>query len=111
MKVGYRASTADGERFRKEFGIKYMPSIHMPRWASRITLEITDIRVERLHDISEEGAKAEGIDTNGFISKIDGITGRENRIYFSTLWKSIHGHGSWDANPWVWVVSFRKLDA
>ena len=82
----------------------WRPSIHMPRWASRITLEVTGVRVERLQDISEEDAKAEGVTLKG-TSRYDG----EARDAFESLWCSINGAESWDANPWVWCVSFRKL--
>ena len=82
---------ADGEMPGDE---RWQPSIHMPRWASRLTLEITGVRVERLHDISEADAIAEGCDS------ADG---------FRELWGSINGDGAWDANPWVWVVVFRQV--
>lgn len=82
------------------------PSIHMPRWASRITLEITAVRVERLNDISEEDAKAEGVAPSQHI-----ITPPEAlyRVGFLKLWQSIYGAESWSANPWVWVIDFRRV--
>lgn len=76
-----------------------LPSIHMPRWASRLTLRITDVRVERLQDISEDDAYAEGVTH----AEWGGMNAREG---FRRLWESIYGTGSWDANPWVWVISF-----
>lgn len=79
----------------------WKPSIHMPRWASRITLEITGVRVERLQDISVEDCRAEG---GMYDSPVD------VRAWYRDLWESINGPGSWDANPWVWVVEFRRLD-
>jgi hypothetical protein len=88
------------------------PSIHMPRWASRITLEITDVRVERLQDISEEDAKAEGIEQIGcnWRNYLDGADSMTSPIHsYRTLWESINGAGSWDANPWVWCITFRRL--
>lgn len=78
------------------------PSIYMPRWASRITLEITDVRVERLRDISEADAKSEGVRC--------GIDCPDHRIAFGRLWESINGHGSWESNPFVWCLSFRRID-
>ncbi|CUW11431.1 Uncharacterised protein [Serratia grimesii] len=75
----------------------WRPSIHMPRWASRLTLEITAVRVERLQDISEADAIAEG-GTKHF-----------NIDWFGPLWASIYGEESWNANPWVWVIEFRRV--
>lgn len=79
----------------------WKPSIHMPRWASRISLEITDVRVERLDDISNADCFAEGLPSD---------TTKGNRTWFSDLWEEINGKGSWAANPWVWVIEFRKLE-
>ena len=75
-------------------GDRWRPSIHMPRWASRITLEVTGVRVERLGDVSESDARAEGV---------------QSVAEFKELWASINGPSSWDANPFVWVVSFRRM--
>ncbi len=86
----------------------WRPSIHMPRWASRITLEITDVRVERLQDISEEDAEAEGADP--VLVPPDGGD-YPHRQGFLDLWESIYGQDSWDANPWVWCISFKRIDA
>lgn len=86
---------------------KWKPSIHMPRWASRITLEVTDVRVERIQDISEHDAIWEGCEPSVDAS---GVT--PARKHFAVLWDSINakrGYG-WGTNPWVWVVTFRKLD-
>jgi hypothetical protein len=83
-------------------------SIHMPRWASRITLEITEVRVQRLQDISEEDAKAEGVDPLGMM--FGGEPYRESyRQGFEVAWASINGAGSWDANPWVWAISVSRV--
>ncbi len=82
---------------------KWRPSIHMPRWASRITLEVKGVRVERLQDISCADAEAEGA---GFEA---GLTGGQAREAFSLLWNKINGPGAWDANPWVWVISFERV--
>lgn len=102
---------------------KWIPSIHMPRWASRITLEITDIRVQRLKDISEEDAWAEGCkrglptDNGGFFPAEEpdpsgvGHRGWDCAVdWYTDLWESINGEGSWDNNPWVWVISFRVAE-
>lgn len=78
---------------------RWRPSIHMPRWASRILLEITDVRVERLLEISEADAQSEGPPKN-FSSW------RDN---FCALWQQINGYGSWDANPWVWAIEFKRV--
>ncbi|WP_186083797.1 hypothetical protein [Burkholderia gladioli] len=93
---------------------RWRPSIHMPRWASRITLEITGVRVERLQDISEADAIAEGIEHTS-----DGFSVDEGRHFhaarardsFASLWDGLNearGHG-WEANPWVWVIEFRRI--
>ncbi|MBJ4544962.1 hypothetical protein JGE45_28180, partial [Salmonella enterica subsp. enterica serovar Typhimurium] len=78
----------------------WRPSIHMPRWASRILLEITDVRVERLNNISECDAKSEGGPTECT------LIGDKYFPGFRSLWKSIYGEESWAANPWVWVIEF-----
>lgn len=108
----YRA-TANGQPVAG----KWIPSIHMPRWASRITLEITAVRVERLNDISEEDAKAEGVKPAGdmlpdypdtFLTpKGDFATAS---VAFKRLWESIYGEESWSANPWVWVIEFHRVE-
>lgn len=89
-------------------GLTWRPSIHMPRWASRITLEITDVRVQRLQDISEDDAKAEGVDPYEW----PGGPARPNaREAFRELWDRINGkRATWDSNPWVWVVSFQRVE-
>lgn len=98
---------------------RWTPSIHMPRWASRITLEITGVRVERLQDISEADAINEGIDADSLDESQDkydciadhNMTGRPTaRGHFSDLWQSIYGAENWRANPWVWVIEFRRVD-
>jgi hypothetical protein len=85
----------------------WKPSIHMPRWASRITLEITGVRVERLQSISEADAEAEGI--NFLRSVPDADETLDARGLFHCLWDAINGDGAWAANPWVWVVEFRRV--
>lgn len=106
------------EQFLRHSSAKVVPSIHMPRWASRITLEITSVRVERLQDISEADAVAEGIEQmpcavpdtrlwrnydpgNGWTPSL-----AIPQNSFRSLWESINGPDSWDENPWVWVVEF-----
>jgi hypothetical protein len=78
-------------------------SIHMPRWASRITLEITGVRVERLQEISRGDATAEGCPFPNMAK------GDDPRQWYTALWGQINGEGSWEANPWVWVVEFKKV--
>lgn len=106
--IAYRA---DGESIGCH---KWKPSIHMPRSLSRIDLEITGIRVERLQEISEADAQAEGARC------VDAVTGREvlfpigsrigsYRVHYRAIWESIHGAGSWESNPFVWVIEFRSL--
>lgn len=98
-------------------GFGWQPSIHMPRSLSRITLEVTGVHVERLNDCSEADARAEGVEVlpeAGFriyhpeMGKImfaeDAVTS------YRSLWNSINGPGSWDMNPWVWVVEFRRIE-
>lgn len=90
-----------------------VPQIHMPRWASRMTLEITDVRVERLQDISEADAVAEGCRPIRPEIVLDGLIvrlGRSAVEEFRLVWEQIHGEGSWEKNPWVWVIEFKKLE-
>lgn len=96
-----------------------VPSIHMPRWASRILLEVVSVRVERLQDISEADAQAEGCDQltwNGIhgtaADLIDWPLKTVNRPWangYALLWESINGDGSWAANPLVWAVEFKVV--
>lgn len=111
---------------------RWRPSIHMPRWASRLTLEITEVRVERLQDISEEDAKAEGLHCltkdgslykYGIGSASEGIpTAKwpwtewesDPRRAFAKLWDSINGKKpgrAWSDNPWVWAISFKRQES
>ena len=94
---------------------KWTPSLHMPRWASRILLEITDVRVERLNAINEHDAQAEGVAKlrGGFWKHYQpGWTQHQlsARGSFVTLWKSIYGDESWNSNPWVWVIKFKRIE-
>ena len=82
----------------------WRPSIHMPRWASRILLEITGVRVERLKSISDRDALREGCST------ADMKSGDCVADVFARLWASIYGSDSWNANPWVWVIEFKRVE-
>ena len=91
-------------------GLLWRPSIHMPRWASRITLEVTGVRVEALQDIDMADALAEGIsDTGALILDSAGNEQGGPIAEYAVLWEQINGPDSWAANPWVWVVEFRRL--
>jgi len=113
------AYRADGERPYEAEQPVWKPSIHMPRWASRILLEIVSVRVERLNDCSEVNALAEGIDADELAERQDrydvickgsGASGRATaQLMYRELWESINGAGSWAANPWVWVVEFKRV--
>lgn len=94
------------EDFHKQYPGKWKPSIHMPKAACRIWLEITDVRVERLQDISEKDAKAEGSQT-----AIHSVVKTSAKNKFGTLWISINGQESWNANPFVWVIEFKRCQA
>lgn len=112
--VGAADQGREGKWFgESKYGAKWRPSIHMPRWASRITLEIVEVRVERLQDISEADAIAEGIEPAvGSEWRHYGcstLTCMDPRMSYRTLWESINGKGSWDANPWVWVLCFQRV--
>lgn len=147
--IGRKVLSLTYEETVGRYGTHKHPSIHMPRWASRLTLEVTSVRVERLHEITEADALAEGsqpskswsgyliVDDQGLSSQIgenyvhgipkvgddwhgrkvthvqhqpslDSFTARDN---FRSLWHQINGSKSWDANPWVWVVSFKRIEA
>ncbi|MFW1742904.1 hypothetical protein [Acinetobacter johnsonii] len=90
-------------------GEKWTPSIHMPRSASRILLEITNIRVERLQDITKEDAKAEGFDYSTHPSSIKMGYAIGARTNFHHAWSKIYGSTSWNKNPWVWVLEFKRI--
>lgn len=107
---------ADYSHDERPFIEKWRPSIHMPRWASRILLEITGVRIERLQTISEADALAEGV-TRQMRSEFgwaaneseETFNARQARSTYGLLWESINGPGSWAANPWVWVVEFNRV--
>ncbi len=120
--------------YRAEKGVendvdRWRPSIHMPRWASRILLEVTGIRVERLNDISEVDSLSEGILSvrsdefeadhfKDWKKRFDAAVssgekppvGPSPKESFKVLWESINGTGSWEANPFVWVIEFKRID-
>ena len=109
--VGFQTYAADGSQvwpltqwYHKR---NVIPSIHMPRWASRLTLTVTDVRVQRLQEISEADAVAEGCAEGHVVDDISGVhEGWSARTDFRTLWNSLHGPGAWDANPWIVAISF-----
>jgi len=127
---GFQVFNKDGsEKF-----IPWRPSIFMPKAACRLYLQITDIRVERLQDISEEDAKAEGVQPNcdgaencpspkckatgcqsageyyHYMRDFEDFPAFSAKESFESLWEKINGAESWEANPWVWVISFKKID-
>lgn len=129
----YRADHDWIDDMRKETvcTAKWVPSIHMPRWASRILLEITDVRVERLNAISEEDAIAEGMqgvicpcckgdseystsqydaETLAVVDEIPCRACESNRSRFFTLWDSIYGYGQHCTGEWVWVIEFKRVE-
>jgi len=117
IEYDYRATYKHGDRLGDLIGVDktWKPSIFMPRSASRITLEITGIRVERLQGISAADAITEGCEATRKAEYRDACdelvvpTGQTASTAYRVLWETINGAGSWDANPWVWVVGFRRL--
>ncbi|EPF3482444.1 MULTISPECIES: hypothetical protein [Klebsiella pneumoniae complex] len=105
---GYAIYAADGDfTWGDDDGYEdgrscWKPSIHMPRAASRILLEITNVRVERLRSMSQDDARAEGV--------IAASGPMEVGLAFRELWDSIYGEESWKANPWVWVIKFKRIE-
>jgi hypothetical protein len=83
-------------RCKHEMPPRWTPGIHMPRWACRLVLDVLGVRVERLHEITDEDARHEGV---------------EDRAGFEAKWKEIYGAESWGANPWVWRIEFRRVVA
>lgn len=111
-RYAYGADTIAGswdDECRIAYGLKWKPSIHMPRAACRITLEITGVRVERLQDISADDARAEGCPDKPVPGAEQASVDAFARQWYGDLWEQINGPGSWDANPWVWVVEFRVM--
>jgi hypothetical protein len=99
-------------RFPKAARRGNVTPLFMPRWASRIMLEITSVRVERLLEITEGDAIAEGVNYEALPFYSHGLSGYEARIAFAELWDAINGkRAPWSNNPWVWVVEFRRIEA
>ncbi len=107
----YRASDPDVVSVDAMEKSPWKPSIHMPRWASRITLDIKAVRIERLQDISDQDAAAEGVATWAPGALSPDSLNADPSDQFRWLWCSINGPDSWDANPWVWVVEFERAKA
>lgn len=120
QRYAYSADTrpgSPGDYARKDYGIKWRPSIHMPRRACRLVLEITAVRVERLREISESDAIAEGADENVLadirLPRTHARAGlpmvyADCREVFADLWDTTGG--DWDSNPWVWVIEFKRVE-
>lgn len=102
FRLVYRADTDDGAKCKVEC---WTPSIHMPRWASRILLEITDVRVEKLASVSDEDAGKEGYPADP--SPYGG--GMDKWFWFRQLWDGIYPEQSFKHNPWVWVIEFKVV--
>ncbi len=96
--VGYRADHV-GDHL---LGGRWRPSIYMPRWASRITLDITGVRLERAQDITRGDAMAEGCPFQNMAN------GPDPRAWFAETWVAINGADSWESNPWVWAIEFKR---
>ena len=113
--IVYRATNPDAIYCKsaegREYPVKWKPSIHMPRHSSRILLEITAVRVERLQDISRADIRAEGLQCPQELAS-DDVSPNYRDWYpaaWRELWESINGDDSWNANPWVWVVEFKRV--
>ncbi|HAV4169384.1 TPA: hypothetical protein ACGIL0_003996, partial [Acinetobacter baumannii] len=91
----------------KGYPVRWKPSSRMPRKASRVLLEIVDIRVERLHEISDVDAKAEGFDKPKTDSTMQSNNSHNPVLNFQKHWEAIKGKESWNENPWVWVIEFK----
>jgi hypothetical protein len=110
----YRADHIDPRGDGPANPMRWRPSIHMPRRASRITLEITGVRVERVQEIGEEDAIAEGVGPGYVPNAMGSTTCVGHRPMFARLWDQINGKRpgcSWNDNPWVWAISFRRVEA
>jgi hypothetical protein len=124
--IAYRAAANGGHAESHRVGDRWRPSIYMPRWASRIALEVTSVRVERLQDLGEEDAIAEGITMvpfypdSGFPLSKGFMLGEDDgkapldpsaQKVFERLWDSINAkRAPWASNPWVWVIEFKRIE-
>lgn len=107
--VIYKATHSAGMNPLCEGFTPWKPSIHMPRWASRITLEIVEVRVQRVKEISREDCNAEGLDEeqlDGGSHCVDGM--KSWHVWWMDLWNRVNGPGAWARNDWVWAMTFRK---
>lgn len=111
--ASYNADQCTRQAALRGESAKVCPSIHMPRWASRILLEVVSVRVERLNDCSEADAIAEGLRRTGDGNawSVEGETHRATAPLdsYASLWEAINGAGSWAANPWVWAIEFKRV--
>lgn len=132
VRQAFYKADGESEEIRQRFiqaghDYRWRPSIHMPRWACRLTLEIIRVRVERLQDISEVDCIAEGIEGKmserwpgkkvwrDYLAREkdvgpDGEWFERPKDSYRSLWESINGPGSWALNPWVWVVEFKRVE-
>lgn len=119
--VFYRANHASDPKDDMAHGVMWRPSINMPRWASRLTLEITDVRVQRLQEITAQEALADGLALveivnlamYGALNSKWAAIDPPARSAFAQKWDAVYaprGHG-WDANPWVWAITFKRMEA
>lgn len=118
--VLYRANGYENECRRHNFqnpppetAIKWKPSIFMPRWASRISLRVAGVRLERLQDITEADILAEGVTVDRVATWCNVPWSSMPTLHHAwrVLWDHINGHGSWDSNPWVWPITFQRIEA
>ena len=111
--AGYAASMdSESVETAHSYGVKCTPSIHMPRWASRLSLDVVSVGVERLQDITEDDARREGIEpvNGGWGLAGESWSCGSARGAFQTLWDLIGGDGAWRENPWVWRVEFTRAE-
>jgi len=111
-RYAYGADSPKGscsDQARKDYGLRWRPSIHMPRDACRLVLEITAVRVERLQAISEADAVAEGLSQSESGGWLPGPCDHPEWA-FHQLWAQVYGEPAWQANPWVWVIEFKRVE-